>query len=53
MLQDGRRPNNDGWILWLDPLALITNLEMRVEKFLTSEVGKRSLLVLGSDAQVR
>ncbi len=51
MMQETPGALDDGWILWLDPLALITNTSIRVESFLSSTIGQRVLLAVGADAQ--
>lgn len=40
-----------GWLLWLDSIALVTNLDVRVESFVTTESAQKALLLVGADAQ--
>lgn len=42
--------DDDGWILWLDPVALITNLDTRVESFIAGSAAENALMLVSSDA---
>lgn len=41
----------DGWVLWLDPLALVTNMETKLEVILKGPPGRKANLLVGQDAQ--
>jgi hypothetical protein len=45
------KKQQDGWILWLDPLALVTNTDFQLETLISGPMGKVGTLMVGQDAQ--
>ena len=51
-LQNPKKEKKSGWVLWLDPLALVTNNDFELEKLIRGPFsGEGGVLLVGQDAQ--
>ena len=50
-LRAAMTPKRRGWILWMDPNSLVTNMEYELEELTKGPVAKNALLMVGQDVQ--